>query len=276
MAILRKEYYTQLNGAEIIKGILKPTKNFPEGGYFYAPREAESLVDSYTWCLSKSGKRVQVVAVIHKYSVQNTLLFHKELFKFYRGYDWNADIDHISLCEIDNIDQNLNAITHQQNKFNILSRGYRFDKDWCHFQVKYRVNSKNYFPFSVTHKEDEVCIQANYIDQVILRERLGDDYYMFDFLKYRRGSEDILDLERRGIISEEEATYRHILKYSDNAWYYLRFGLEQYFKANNIPVPQYSLDEQGFMVHPETGKKLCPFYSGKQVEKVIKGGYENV
>lgn len=101
-------------------------------------------------------------------------------------------------------------------------------------------------------------MQSN-IERVWLREKLGTDYYIFDFLKYRRGSEDLLDLERTGVLSEEEATYRHILRYKDNAWYYLRYNLEQYFKDYNIPVPKYSLNEQGFMIHPITGKKLCPF-----------------
>ena len=82
---------------------------------------------------------------------------------------------------------------------------------------------------------------------------------MFNFLKYRRGSEDILDLERTGQISEEEAIYRHVLRYADNAWYYYRYGLEQYFRENHIPVPDFDLDSQGFMVDKITRKHLCPF-----------------
>lgn len=35
--------------------------------------------------------------------------------------------------------------------------------------------------------------------------------------------------------------------------------LEQYFKDNHIPVPDFSLDEQGFMRHPITNQLLCPF-----------------
>ena len=85
---------------------------------------------------------------------------------------------------------------------------------------------------------------------------------MFDFKKYRRGSEDILDLERTGKISEEEATYRHILRYADNAWFYLRYNLEDYFRQYHIPVPKYSLDTQGFMVHLITNQRLCPFWWG--------------
>lgn len=261
MSVLHKEYYTQKNGTEIIKVILKSTKVFPEGGYFYCPREAESLVDGYTWFLDKNGKnKVVVMARICNGGTNKTLYFHKELFRFYQGYDYQEDIDHISLVEIDNTDNNLNAVTRQQNSFNTYSKGYFYRKRDKYFQAQYKLNDKVYLPFSVTYKEDEACKQANEIDKVILKEELGDQYYKFDFLKYRRDSKDILDLERTGKITEQEATYRHILKYSNNAWYYLRFGLQEYFKQNNIPVPEYSLDEQGFMVDVITRQKLCPFY----------------
>ena len=258
MGVLRKEYYRQQNGVEIIKVILKPTKKFPNG-YFYCPAEAESLVDSYCWCLTKYRNRIQVITQNKGWGTK-TLYFHKELFKLYRGYDWQEDIDHLNMLEFDNTDANLNAISHQQNQFNHFTRGYSYRKDYNYFQAKYRLSGKAYYPFSAVRKEDEACKQQNYIDKVIFKEALGDQYYRFDFLKYRRGSEDILDLERQGIISEEEATYRHIMRYADNAWYYLRFGLEQYFKENNIQVSQYSLDSNGFMIDRVSGKKLCPFY----------------
>lgn len=260
MSVLRKEYYTQLNGVEVIKVILTPTKVF-SNGYFYAPREAESLIDSFCWYLSKSSKnRLQVVAGVNNEGTYKNYLFHKELFRFYHGYDCQEDIDHFNMIEFDNIDQNLNAVSHQQNQFNHFTKGYLYHKGFNHFQARYKLNGRNYYPFSITHKEDEACTQANHVDQVILREELGDEYYRFDFLKYRRDSEDILDLERQGIISEEEATYQHILRYSNNAWYYLRFGLQDYFEQNNIPVPKYDLDENGFMIDINTRQRLCPFY----------------
>ena len=40
----------------------------------------------------------------------------------------------------------------------------------------------------------------------------------------------------------------------------LRYGLEEYYKENNIPIPEYDLDSEGFMVDKITRKKLCPFY----------------
>lgn len=261
MAVERIEQYRQLNGVDILKVILKPTTKFPNG-YFFAPAEAVDLVNSFTWGLHTRNDRVEVVATLRDFCLQKTLYFHKELFKLYRGYDWQGDIDHINIVEIDNIDQNLNAVSHKKNGQNTFSRGYRYHKDLGYFQTQYTLNYKIYRPHSIVDVEDKVCKQANEIDKVILKEELGDDYYRFDFLKYRRGSEDILDLERTGVISEEEATYRHIMRYADNAWYYLRFGLQSYFEENNIPVPQYNLDKQGFMINKVTGQRLCPYKKG--------------
>lgn len=258
MAVLKIEEYKQMNGVSILKVILKPTKKFPNG-YFYAPSEAIELVQKYSWYLAQDGNRVVIIAKAVSDYCRKTIYFHKELFRFYQGYDWQEDIDHINLIEFDNTDGNLNATTSSQNQYNRFTKGYSYDKDRGHFRPQISINSKNYRPFQFTHREDEACYLQNELEQIILKEKLGTDYYMFDFKKYRRGSEDILDLERTGQISEEEAIYRHILRYSENAWFYLRYGLEQYFKDYHIPVPKYSLDTEGFMVHPVTGQRLCPF-----------------
>lgn len=253
--------YQQANGVSILKVFLKPTKKFPQGGWFYAPSEALSLVQKYSWCwrLHRDRNRVQVIANAGSDYCRKTICFYKELFKFYQGYNWEEEIDHINHIEFDNTDANLNAVSNFQNQYNKFNKGYGYDKNWGRFQPRIAINSKEYRPYSVVHREDEACILQNRLEQIDLREKLQDQYYMFNFFKYRRGSEDLLDLERTGVLSEEEATYRHILRYKDNAWYYLRYNLEQYFKDYNIPVPKYSLNEQGFMIHPITGKKLCPF-----------------
>ena len=77
---------------------------------------------------------------------------------------------------------------------------------------------------------------------------------MYSFLKDRRKDIDILDLERTGQISEDEAVYRHVLRYADNAWYLYRYNLFEYFKDNNIPIPVYAIDDEGFMTHHITGQ----------------------
>lgn len=259
MAIEKIEEYRQQNGVDILKVYCKPTKVFPEGkNYWYAPAEAIDLVRDYTWFLMRIKQRVVLCTTLYDYYRSINLYFHRELFSFYQGYSWNYEIDHINLIDFDNIDENLNAVTYSQNSLNKFSRNYLYNKKCGIFYCSTYFKGKSYNHYNHIKSEDDACIQQNYIEKVWLKEQLDDQYYIFDFKKYRRGSEGILDLERTGQISEEEATYRHILKYSDNAWYMLRYGLEGYYKENHIPIPAYSLDADGFMVHPITGQKLCP------------------
>ena len=262
MAIERIEEYRQQNGDDILKVYTKPTRAFPSGGYFYTDAQAIDLVENHGWFLYRGGNNIYVTSK-NRWGVDYR--FHQELCMLYLGH-YVDYIDHLNIVAFDNIDKNLNIVTQQQNQFNHFTKGYcykTFQTKYKYFQATIQLNKQNYYPYSLTKKEDEVCIQQNYLEQVYLRDLMQEQYYMFDFKKYRRGSEDILDLERTGQISEEEATYRHILKYSDNAWYYLRFGLEDYYRENHISIPQYSLDSDGFMVHSITGQKLCPFYNSK-------------
>jgi len=258
MSVERIEEYRQQNGEHVLKVILTPTKTFNNGGYFYAPAEAECLVQRYGWFLFRDySKNIYVVAHDENH---DGIRFHGELFKFYHNCVWNQDIDHVNVVEIDNTDANLNAVSRLQNQYNKFVRGYKFATRDRSFIPTIRLNGRYYYPFNEYRRtEDVACQQQNYINTIWLKEQMGDAYYMFDFKKYRRGSEDILDLERTGKISEEEAIYQHILRYADNAWYMLRYGLEDYYKENHIPIPRYALDANGFMVHPITGQKLCPF-----------------
>lgn len=268
MAVQKIEEYRQKNGTDILKVILKSTAKFPNG-FFYAPADAVDLVRQYTWGLQACRKN-QVYVVAHDndsayYEAgkrhRDTILFHTKLFEFYNNYKWQGDIDHINLVEIDNIDQNLEPVTSQQNKFNAMSRSYIINTQVkpASFRAKIGIDGNLYYPYKAVRNEADACNVQNYAEQVWLKEKLGAQYYMFNFFKYRRGHENILDLERTGQISEEEAVFKHIMGYSNNAWYYLRYGLQDYFKQYHIPIPQYRLDEYGYMVHPITGQKLCPF-----------------
>lgn len=261
MAVQKIEQYRQLNGVDILKVILKPTKKFPEGkNFFYAPVEAIDLVNKYTWFLSLDKNRIYVTAHDENTDQRDTIRFHRKLFEFYQGYTWQEHIDHISHVEIDNTDENLNAVTVNQNQYNRFTRGYSLpDKYHSKFYPQIMLLGRVNYPMEYIKTEDRACKSQNYAEQIWLRRKLGSQYYMFDFKKYRRVSEDIVDLERTGQISEEEAVYKHILRYADNAWYMLRYDLEQYYKDNHIPIPKYSLDADGFMVHHITGQKLCPF-----------------
>lgn len=256
MAVLKKEQYRQQDGTDILKVYTKPTSKFPEGSnYFYVDVKDEDIVDSYTWGLWKNAKNIYVLAT----RLGKQRRFHDILCDKYLHYKPDY-IDHIDGCALDNVDANLNIVTNAQNQYNSCSKGYYYSTSKIGFIVQIRICCIHHHPYSLVRSEIEVCQLAYLAETEYLRGILKDDYYMYDFLKDRRNDLDILDLERTGQISSDEAIYKHVIRYaSDNAWYYYRYNLEQYFKDNHLKVPDYKLDEQGFMIHPVTGKKLCPF-----------------
>ena len=254
MTVQNIEYY-----GDTLKVILKPTDKFPAGrNYFYCDSDAKTLdlVNNYSWHLQKQGKNTYVEAI----SGDSHLRFHRE-YAYSILDSYPTCIDHINGVDFDNTDNNLNPVTNQQNGYNQPTRGYYFNKRDRNFQPCIIFNRKNHYPYRVVHSELDACQLAHLSETDYLKSLMKkDEYYMYNFLKDRRNDLDILDLERTKQISAEEATYRHVLRYArDNAWYYYRYNLEQYFKDNNIQVPNYSFDTDGFMIHPITGKKLCPF-----------------
>lgn len=243
MAVEYIKKYRQSNGEDILKVILKPTQNFPDGAYFYADACDEELVRSYTWVLHKQR---QPYVVAKSWGGQH-LCFHREKARNILEYYPNC-INHINGIEFDNVNMNLDKVTKQQNNCCKLSKGYFIDER--SFRPRIKVNSR-VIHAKRSRTEDEACISAY---------QLEVDYedYMYSFLKDRRKDIDILDLERTGQISEDEAVYRHVLRYADNAWYLYRYNLFEYFKDNNIPIPAYTIDDEGFMTHHITGQRLCP------------------
>lgn len=256
MAIQEIKEYRQKDGTDILKVITKPTKLLPVGGYFYCDAKDIDLVEKYNWTIDYSHS-FQIIYLTTKHNNRKHLIFHRELAYKYLGY-YPDCIDHINGLEFDNTDKNLNVVTTQQNSYNKPTRSYAILIN-C-FKPKLIIN-KNYFGFYNSIKfEYEACQLQNKLETDYLRGILKDDYYMYDFLKDRRNDIDILDLERTGQISSDEATYRHVIRYAkDNAWYYYRYNLEQYFRDNHIPVPDFTTDERGFMRHPITNQLLCPF-----------------
>ena len=242
MSVLGSEAYRQKKGIDILKVLLKPTQNFPKG-YFYCDASDEKLVRSYTWCLS-SQKKPYVVAAC--YGIQN-LRFHREkalnILDEYPNY-----INHINGVEFDNVNQNLDKVTNQQNSCARPSRGYLIAGR--SFQPHVAVNSRQIHA-KCTRTEVEAI-------QLAYQLELQYEDYRYDFLKDRRKDADILNLERTGRISEEKAVYHHVCRYADNAWFYYRYNLTEYFRDNHLKVPDYAIDEEGYMTHPITGQKLCP------------------
>lgn len=235
------EKYKQLNGIDILKVILKPTKRFPEGAYFYADACDEELVRSYAWLLN-SQKQPYVVAKCYQY-----LCFHREkarnILEYYPDY-----INHVNGIEFDNINLNLDEVTNQQNLWARQSRGYGIVGR--SFQPKIMVDSQQITAQCVRTEVD--AIQSAY------QLELQYEDYHYDFLRDRCKDLDILNMERTGQISEEEAVYKHVLRHAaDNAWYVYRYNLFEYFRDNHLKVPDYAINEDGYMTHPVTGQRLC-------------------
>ena len=245
MAVLNIEKYRQKDGTDILKVILKPTKVYPEG-YFYCDVSDEELVRQYTWFLMNQ-RQPYIVAHFGGRDSRQTLRFHREkaynILEKYPSY-----INHLDGIEYDNVNMNLDKVTNQQNIWCKPSRGYKLAGR--SFVPSIMVNFRNIYA-KCTRTEVEACEVAHQLE-------LQYEDYCYDFFKDRRKDADILDLERTGQISEDEAIYRHVLRYADNAWYYYRYNLAEYFANNHLKVPAFSTDSDGYMTHLVTGQRLCP------------------
>lgn len=249
MAVERIEYY-----GEYIKVILKPTKTFPNG-YFYTDNSpiAINLVNNYNWCLQRSKTNIYVTAIIgSRCTGQKHLLFHQEYAKQVLGY-YSDYLDHINGIELDNRDINLNMVTQQQNIRNKPSIGYIFDTKCPYFRPHYILNRKPNRRGSYP-SEPEALIAT-----CLLRQQVYSDYD-YNFLEDRRGFEYLLDQEVKSIITHEEGNYLRAKQLIEsNPWYAYRYNLFDYCRENNIKIPEFKLDSQGFMISPLTNERLCPY-----------------
>lgn len=249
------ESYTQKNGNEVLKVHIKVSADTPEElKYFYTDASNLDLVEKYSWRVNKGIQTNPVVTMIYKHLPNaKGLLFHREYAYKVLGY-YPDYIDHINGLEIDNIDENLNVVTNQQNAFNRPTKGYGYNKRRPNgFTIRLSNNGKE--KSGGAYPNEFECIK----DITKKRADFGITYD-YNFLKDRRGELDLLDLERTGVVSEEEATYRHVRRFIDtNPWYVYRYNLQEYCKDNNIVIPDFRLDEQGFMIHPVTGKRFSPY-----------------
>lgn len=234
---------------DVIKVILKPTKKFPNG-YFYIDNNpvALNLVNNYNWCLVTHDKNTRVLATRNK----KTFHFHQEYA--YSLLEYHPDyIDHINGVELDNRNVNLNVVTQQQNIRNRPTIGYLFIAKGNCFIPRYNLNYKEYTSDSL--KTEPEALLATYQ----LRRQVYHDYD-YNFYLDRRNDSNILDAELTGRITSQQAIYYHVKRYvENNPWYAYRYNLFEYCRQHNINIPSFKLDNQGFMIHPVTGERLCPY-----------------
>ncbi len=254
MAVQKIERYVQKDGTRILKVVLKPQKNNPEGGYFYVDEQFEPLVNKYSWYLDKKGY-IRVDPTIN--GKRKAVFLHREIMGEVTG-EYPKYVDHCDGVGIDCTLQNLNIVTNAQNRRNAPKCGYYINKYYKNGGAEYRVNcwlgaeQKS----QSTNSEDLACQK-----QYLLELQMFPDYN-YSFFADRRNDLDILDLERTGKISDEEATRLHVMRYAQsNAWYVIRYNLYDYFKQHGVPIPAYETNYYGIMVNPKTGEFLNPFWS---------------
>lgn len=244
MAVDRIVQYRQKDGKDTLKVFFRPSKHFPKGSYFYCDAEDGDLVYKCGWGLFGKNKAVYV----YGNKDYNNINFHQEVALKHLG-SYCECIDHYNHCGFDNCDVNLFNVTTQENSYNRQDLGYH---NWNkkYWVVTFIAPDRTSFSRSVLN-EYEACKLRREIE----KQNLTHNY---NFLEDRSNAIDILDMERTGQISHEEAIYRHVKRYSQNAWYYYRYDLDNYFSEYHIPVPEYDLDEQGFMIDIYSRRKLCP------------------
>lgn len=132
----------------------------------------------------------------------------------------------------------------------------------------FRTSARKPEPSQIVDNEFEACKIAAEVDEK-LRDR------SFDFKSCRLYEDDLVDLYLSGVVSYEESTLRHIMHYKDNAWFVYRYDLVNYFNEHNIPIPEFELDEEGFMIEPHTGLYLNPAIRGSKHDWYFNSDSEN-
>ena len=203
--------------------ILKVFTDSKEMPYFYLPSDAEELLGQYRWGAHKKGYGY-VTAIKDRY----LHYLQDELYRFYNGGYCRGCIYFMNGVLTDCTDNNLEEVPVTDN-YTGIPRGYEV---YRHMGIKkaYRpyimVDGAGYTPYGKTYSEAEACIMQNRLETEWLEGNFSGASTLFVSFH--------------------------------NAWYYLRFGLQEYFKDNKIPEPDYYLDEEGHMVHPDTHRRLCP------------------
>ena len=257
--MLKKEEYKQKDGSYIF---VVSKRGVPlHRACFIASAEDEKNIDSKDWLIPAIRENM------YPHLAYQT--FHRNIFP--EVDPTKSILDHGNLCKYDNVRSNLQPKTRIQNSQNVFRRHYiNNGKD---FRTKLKVDTSKLSqeliscPFvdyikgdyiigvSCTNEAD-VCRTTRVIES--LYQRCDADYNVFDIVNYRVDDFNTLLLERTGKITKEEADLRHIMSYSNNAWYLLQYGLEDIYKENNIKMPEYSLDENGFLTDKNGITRLCP------------------
>lgn len=244
--------FTQKDGLEVLKVWLSPTKEFPNGSFFYCEARDYDLVLAYKhWCIY-SQKQPYVQASASRVSAVSSYLFHVEIAKKYLGYYPEA-VDHFNGLEFDCVNKsNLFSVTQEQNTRNRRSKGYKMTA------------SGSFLARVIYHRKDINSNPARTeVEALIDRSQLEKRYYSdysYNFLEDRRTDMDLLMYEREGQWTKEQVI-REYLTRRNNPWFFFRYDLREVYQQYGLPFPQegkdYWLASDGFMVN-KNGERLVP------------------
>lgn len=278
--MIKKEYFTQKDGREVVAIYNSGTPI--ELACSFLSREDESLLDQYDWN----------VHAIRENQYVDTLngVFHRMAYG--DSVDKELVLDHMNLCKFDNFRGNLSPKTRIQNLQNVFRRNYINDgkdfrarikvdplvmpKEFLSNELIQEVDINRGIIYGVSYTcESDACLAACILEN--LYKKYNPDFNLFDIVQYRRDDFQNLFLERTGKITKEEADLRHILSYRYNAWYIVRYGLQNIYNEYNIKIPEYKFDEHGYMIDPSSGMRLCPSRCNTR-QGIIKfsTGYQNI
>lgn len=120
---------------------------------------------------------------------------------------------------------------------------------------------KNYFsPFGVVKNESEACQLQYKLETEWLYQNVGQPQYQYNFCYDLKHDPDILHELKTGVITQDEAVFKHIKRYASNSWFVLRYNLQPVLQQFGLPFPEYKLNDKGIMISVEHGKILNPYY----------------
>lgn len=247
------EKFTQKDGLEVLKVWLSPTREFPNGSFFYCEAKDEDLVRMHpNWVIySQKQPYVQAKASIAS-AISGRYLFHSEVARKYCSKLSEA-IDHYNGIEFDCVDRpNLFSVTTEQNTRNRRSKGYELVGSRS-FRATIRFCGERIYS-SYVRNEVEALILRNQLEKVYLAD------YNYNFLADRRTDMDLLMYEREGQWTKEQVI-REYLRRHDNPWFFFRYDLREVYQQYGLSFPQegkdYWIDAEGFMVNKD-GARLVP------------------
>lgn len=246
--------FKQQDGLEVLKVWLSPTKEFPNGSFFYCEARDYDLVVSHPNWSIWSQNDPYVRAPASKTSAVSNYRFHVEIAKKYCS-ELPEAIDHYNGVEFDCVNSlNLFSVSMEQNSRNRRGRGYEITPSGS-FSALTKIQGKLLRPYSNVRNEIQVLELRNQLEQTYFSD------YNYNFLADRRTALDLLLQEREGLISHEDAVYLYLLRYIDNPWFYFRYDLAEAYDYYGLEKPEegkdYWIAKDGFMINRD-GMHLLP------------------